>query len=129
MTSEERWIQNEIDRIKRKRKRVLNNLEELEKEHVTERVTSILKDRIASYDHEIKLYEQRLPQMVKMVYPLQKDGPVDFMCPACQYGSVLNAYGQPAEFCSFCGQKLNIWVKPEIIKNSNKKMGGSMILR
>lgn len=106
MNSEERWMQNEIERIKRKKKRVLNNLEELEKEHVTERVTSILKDRIASYDHEIKLYEQRLPQMVKMLYPLQKDGPVDFMCPACQYGSVLNAYGQPAEFCSFCGQKL-----------------------
>lgn len=106
MNSEERWIQSEIDRIKRKKKRVLNNLEELEKEHVAERVTSILKDRIASYDHEIKLYKLRLSEMVKIVYPLQKDGPVDFMCPACQYGSVLNAYGQPAEFCSFCGQKL-----------------------
>ena len=90
MNSEERWIQNEIERIKRKKKRVLNNLEELEKEHVTERVTSILKDRIASYDHEIKLYKLRLSEMVKIVYPLQKDGPVDFMCPACQYGSVLN---------------------------------------
>lgn len=106
MNSEERWIQNEIERIKRKRKRVSSNLEELEKEHVTERVTSILKNRIASYDHEIKLYEQRLPEMVKMVYPLQKDGSVDYMCPVCQCGSVLNEYGQPAEFCSFCGQKL-----------------------
>lgn len=106
MTSEERWIQNEIERIKTKRGRVKENLEALKKEYASERVTSILKNRIASYDYEIKLYEHRLPQMVKMVYPLEKSEPVEFMCPTCQHGSVLNAYGRPADFCGFCGQKL-----------------------
>ena len=110
MTSEERWIQNEIERIKTKRKRVKENLDALKRDHVTERITSILENRISSYDYEIRLYEHRLPQMVKMVYPLEKSGPVDFMCPACKCVSVLNAYGQPADFCSFCGQKLS-WSK------------------